>query len=235
MKAYFDGSGQSNSPFLVLAGVVAPDPLWESFESKWRDILSSREPQAPYIHMKELIPLKGAFTAEQGWNQTNASKLIWDCLLYAQHLDKNDYRSFTCSVDMDAYKELKERGNRLPGIYAMCSRFCPQMVLKWYLKDFPNNFPQELHFFFDQGEKQKGEFERRWIAGKKRGRGLSNHWHLIKSVKSVDTRRYPALQLADLIAWSHNRRLMFEKTGAEMPWRSLSEIAEKVLPSPEEN
>jgi Protein of unknown function (DUF3800) len=227
MKAYFDGSGSAHSHFLILSGVVATDPIWSDFETNWSRILKDRQIPAPYLHMKELIALQGAF---KGWGKEAASKLVWDCMMYAQILDKNDFRSFSCTIDMKDHREMKNLGAPLPDPYALCCRFCPELILDWYVENFSRTYPQELHFFFDQRERFKGVFETRWHKGKKSGRGLSTHWHLIKSIGVADMRDYSPLQLADLIAWSHNRRLTPNTSGKERAWQSLSKIAETVLP-----
>jgi hypothetical protein len=187
-----------------------------------------------------MMALSGEFSPDLGWNRTNTSKLIWDCFLYAQHLDKEDFRVFTCTVDMQAYRDLKSSGSRLPHPYAICSRFCPEMILKWYLKDFTRHFVQgNLNYFFDRGERHLGAFDlRRKAAAKavrKPGIDLRTYWDLIGDAVPVDMRKHSPVQLADLISWSHTRRLMRGKYGDDSPdewkkWSELSKIAETVLP-----
>jgi hypothetical protein len=230
MKAYFDGSGKRESDFLVLSGVAADDKTWGGFDTESCRILSDREPKAPYLHMQELSSLNGSFKAENGWNDENAHKLVTDCLMYAQSMDKEKFRTFTCSIDMAAYRDLQADGSLLPGCYELCVFFSPQRVLKWYIQRFNDAFPQELHYFFDQGERFKGVFEQRWIAGKKGGRGLSNHWHLIKSIATVDSKCTPAVQLADLCAWSCHRKLMVDRYGKATKYQHLAMLSEKILP-----
>jgi hypothetical protein len=230
MKAFFDGSGGAEMNFMVLTGVYATDNLWAKFDDRWREILAARSPAAPYLHMRELTSFNGAFTRDKGWDVTKTSSLVNDCMMYVQGLDKQDYRSFTCTIDMLAYREIRARGDKLPNPYRILSRFSPELVLQHYLKKFADNYPQEIHYFFDQGEKYKGIFERRWMRGKKSGKGLLNHWHLIKSVDTVDMKDYPAVQFADLLAWAHHRRLMNEKSTVEVPWQHLCKVAETILP-----
>lgn len=58
--AYFDDSGKlSDSDFVCLAGYIAPDDGWQSFCVKWGPLLARHK--IPYIHMKELIPLRGPY------------------------------------------------------------------------------------------------------------------------------------------------------------------------------
>jgi len=231
MKAYFDGSGDKDSEFLVLSGVAASDATWANFQSHWNAILTNRTPVAPYVHMRELAPLRKAFSKKLGWDDFKADRLVTNCLMYAQRLDKNDFRTFTCSIDLEEYRRLITQGESLPDYYELCSYFCPEQILKWYLNNFAERFPEELHFYFDQNERHKGVFEKKWNRGKKSGRGLLNHWHLIRSVNTADMRDTPALQLADVLAWGHNRRLMIDKHGTSQNWKHVSQIAESILPS----
>jgi Protein of unknown function (DUF3800) len=212
MKAFLDGSGDKASDFLILTGVAAHDYVWDKFEIGWGEVLKSRLPIASQLHTVDLLAGAKEFSRDNGWTKEKHWALLWDCVKYAQTLDKLDFRVFTCTIDMGIYREMKSQGHKLPGFYSMCSRFSPELILKWYLKDFEKNFRvgRELHYFFDRGERHKGAFERRWIAGRKKSR-LSNHWHLVKSVGTVRSVNHKPLQLADLISWAHCRRLMFDK------------------------
>jgi hypothetical protein len=231
MKAYFDGSGDlKKRDFVVLAGVAANDPLWASFDAKWREILDDRDPPAPYIHMREIVNGRKAFKPEMGWDEKKTSQLILDCLMYIQTLDKTDFRAFICTLDLGSYKYLVENGAKLPAILTFLSRFCPELVVKWYLEEFEKWYPQEMHFYFDQGEKFKGRFEERWTRGKKSSGRFLNHWHLVKTVTTADMRDEPALQLADLIAWGQNRRLVSEKYKDQRSWKMLPKVTDAVLP-----
>jgi hypothetical protein len=230
MKAYFDGSGSEDSHFLVLTGVVTKDALWSKITARWQEILVDREPKAPYLHMRELISLNGAFSSDKGWNETNTSQLVWDCLMYAQNL-KESYRSFTCTIDMEAYRDIISRRLQLPSAHAICNRYSAEEILKWYVHGFVEHHPEKLDYIFDRGESFMGKFQVRWSRKRKSGKGFFHQWHLIKTVCPGEMEHCPGIQLADLIAWSHHRRLMCEKTGANLPWRTLSETAEAVLPS----
>jgi hypothetical protein len=87
--------------------------------------------------------------------------------------------------------------------------------------------------FFDRGERHKGTYERRWIAGRKSGRGFSNHWDLVKSVSNVSAEDCKPVQLADLISWAHQRRLMFDRYPDNPKFwdgHQIWELFEKVFP-----
>ncbi len=183
------------------------------------------------------MALNNNFSAVLGWDEQRASQLIWDCFKYAQKLDKTDFKVFTCTVDMARYRMIRSTGLRLPHPYAICSRFCSEQILKWYLEDFSKNFVRgRLNYFFDRGEKHMAAFNIRRKAAAKSVRkpslDLRTHWDLVEDTKPVDSRKCYPVQLADIISWSHNRRLMWGKYGntESGKWASLSGIAENILP-----
>jgi hypothetical protein len=216
MKSYFDGSGKSRDGFIVLTAVAALDHVWKRFIVDWATMLSQaeRRPSAEFLHTVDLLTGADPFTPNNGWDKPQRWQLMWDCVMYAQHLDKTDFKVFTCTVDMAAHRELTSNGVRLPNPYAICCRFCSERVLYWYQQAFEKNFRTDpkIQMLFDRGERHKGVFERRWVANKKLGRGLSNPWHLIDEVATVFAEDTPPIQLADLISWCHHRRLNFEST-----------------------
>jgi hypothetical protein len=211
MKAYFDGSGKSRDDALVLTGVAAMDRVWKEFGNGWRAMLakSDERPAATFLHTVDLLAGASPYSRDEGWGKAEHWKLLWDCLIYAQGLDKTNFKVFTCAIDMKAHRELRKNGHTLPNPYAICCRFCSEVILKWYLENFESNYrtDPDIQFLFDRGERHKGVFERKWIANKKMRHGLANHWHLIKEVGTVFVEEYPPVQLADLISWQHNRRL----------------------------
>lgn len=230
MKAYFDGSGDGNSQYLVLAGVAALEFVWSSFEEEWKRILLDRDPPAPYLHMRELVSLQGAFSAEKGWDVAKQSKLIWDCMMYVQHLHKEDFRTFTCTIDMSEYRAKIAAGYPLPSPYHICSRWCPDIIVDWFFREVRVWHGQRLTFYFDQNERHKGVFQERLYRKKSIGKGLRNPYFHIEVGDSGDAKTSLPLQFADLLAWSHNRALTAGKSSEERPWDRLASVCESVLP-----
>jgi hypothetical protein len=228
VKAFFDGSGSQNSEFLVLTGLAAFDSAWAGFDDGWRAVLADRTPRAEFLHMKDLVCLSGVYSKKNGWTDEKASKLITDCLIYAQDLDKDKFKMFSACIDMQAYRRVKAT-KRLPSGHQLCSRFAAEPVLNWYLDKFKDVGVEPIHYLFDQNERFKGFFEKRWIIGKKSARGLSNHWHLIKTVGTVRQEDAPALQLADMCAWGCQRSAMSQRFG-EQKYQHIGPISEKILP-----
>jgi Protein of unknown function (DUF3800) len=230
MRAYCDGSGNiDGSAFVVLSGVAAEESVWKGFAREWCAILGDRQPPAPYLHMKEVVAGKGPFLDENGWDDHKRIKLIQDCLMFSQTIDKKKFCTFICSVDMSAYRRIRDAGVALPSVPRICNKFVPMSVFKWYLNNFNRwNLP-ELHYEFDQNERFVGPFSTLVRRLQKKSRsGLYNHWDIIKEIGPADMRRSLPLQLADMLAWAHHRKLTPHKEG--LKWSHLHVMTDAVLP-----
>jgi hypothetical protein len=232
MKAYLDGSGGNNTEFLVLAGVAADDAAWDRFDHGWNGVLADRiDPKPLYLHMHEVNALTEGFRKELGWTDDLAAKVATDCLMYAQTLDKQRFRTFLCSIDMKAYRALEAEGALLPDCYDLCVYFSPVRILKWYMSRLNEATPRpELHYYFDAKERFKGRFEKRWIRGKKSSGRLLNQWHMVKTVATRDMNDTPGIQLADVLAWACHRRLMAERFPKMTKYKHFAHFIEQVLP-----
>lgn len=227
MMAYCDGSGELRaSKFVVLAGVAASVGVWTGFEENWARILKARDPVAPYLHMKEITASSGPFSEKNGWSDGKRQQLLMDCIMYIQHLDKKLFRTFICSIDMQRYRALSSEGRLLPSAIDICNQNVPYRIFDWYLQNFEQWISREIYYFFDQNEKYKGPFEGQVRKQQKLSR-ISNAWHMIRAVTSVDMRSNTPLQLADLIAWVHHRRLNGE---SDVKWAGLHVFTDAVLP-----
>ncbi len=64
---------------------------------------------------------------------------------------------------------------------------------------------EECHFFFDQGEPFYGHLVQ--LLENEKAKKIAYQLRRITSRTEADMRRVPALQLADLLAWSHSHKL----------------------------
>jgi hypothetical protein len=230
MKAFCDGSGNADtSPFVVLAGVTSEESEWAFFENEWGRILRDRYPIAPYLHMKEIVLGKGPFRDENGWDDAKRVQLVQDCLVFSQKLDKRKFCTFICSIDMRMYRHIRDKGFNLPSVSRICNKFVPQAIFKWYLDKFSQWELAELYYTFDQNERFIGPFRTLVTkCQKKSWSGLYNHWDIIKQMAPADMRNALPLQLADMIAWAHHRRLTPHREG--LAWSHLGKLTDSVHP-----
>jgi hypothetical protein len=219
---------------MALAAFAGTDDIWAEFEGKWDDILHSHVPRAEYIHMKELHPRMKGFDWKLGWTEKNTWELVFKCLMYMQHLDKQRFRMFYCAIDLEAWRKLKAETYQLPDPIELCNTFCSEMVMRWYLVRYPdvlNPMSAAIHYFFDKDEAFKQPFEDKWNHETRNidaTKGDWSIWSMVKEVASVKMQDVPGIQAADILAWSINR----ENTAkGDVPGRLLSEIMRTVIPS----
>ncbi|MGO9642964.1 MAG: hypothetical protein ACLP1Y_16845 [Candidatus Acidiferrales bacterium] len=197
---------------MTLAGFAAEDSLWADFDINWRRILGDnrKRPKAAYLHMREAVHCKGEFSHHNGWNLSKVQSLLLDLLQYLKTVDKQRFRQFSCTIDLEAQKKLQQEGLDLEDPIDRCNRLCPEMVLNWYMAKHPALIIHSAHYFFDLDEPFEERFKAKWVAEKNRNILLSfepQHfiWSLVKSVTASLMRDTPPLQAADLLAWSSNR------------------------------
>jgi hypothetical protein len=214
-----------------LAGVAAEESVWLGFERDWERILKNRQPIAPYLHMNEIAPVggRGPFKDENGWTDEKRATLVGDCLAYSSRLDKDRFRSFICTIDMRVYRRLKQEGASLPSVARICNKYVPMNIFAWYLEKFAALNLPEMYYEFDQNERFMGPFQTLVTRLQKRTwRGLYTAFDAIKQIAPANMRNALPLQLADMIAWAHHRKLTPHREG--LAWERLHFFTDKVLP-----
>jgi Protein of unknown function (DUF3800) len=235
LRTYLDSSGKCEKSYgyLTLAAVAANDSMWDEFETEWNGIVHGYTPRADYVHMREVVRQIDEFDSARGWNQEKAFGLVGKCLSYMAQLDKNRFRIFYCAVDLVAWRKLRAETYQMPDTVDMCNKFCSETVLHWYLVHYPgliDPHQDTVSYFFDRGEPFKEPFEKKWNDEKDlaEATGERSVWQIIDEVASVEMKKVPGIQAADIIAWSVNREHA-SKPGE--PGYYLAEIMRKVVPS----
>ena len=223
---------------MTLGAFAGNDEIWNKFETDWDEILHNHSPRADYIHMKEVNTLTKGFHWKLGWNMHKAFELVAKCLAYMSHLDKNQFRMFYCSVDLEAWNKVKKDGLAVPDPIEICSDFTMYSVLWWYAQqkrggvvDGVFHLPTDsAHYFFDKDEPFERIFRAKWISEVARYgvTGQFNPWVLIEEISSVDMKKVQGVQAADILAWSVNREKVEQKI---RPGQMYAEIMRQIIPS----
>ena len=235
LESYFDGSAQGDwrkEKLVTLAGYAADDSMWMTFDQEWDAILKDdrRRAAAPYLHMREATKYKDAFHYKNGWNSKRLSFLITDLLMYMQTIDKDRFRQFGCTIDLEAYRRLENQGFLFNDPIEICNDYCPAVALFWYFTEYPG-IVHSAHFFFDIEEPFKELFEKHWKRQKANFLDPAANpdvWGLIKTVTTAEMRDKPAMQAADLLAWSSNR---VHSVNAEVAFHDLEPLMKQIIPS----
>ena len=184
--------------------------------------------------MREATHYKGPFARKNGWDYTKVAYLIENFLTcLRKHIDEERFRQFACTVDVKAWRAYKAAGFPVcDNPIELCNQYCPFNVLGWYFKDHPGLMKQ-LHYFFDENEPFREPFEQDWKKAK--SDSLSAHgtdyvWAMITTVMPTDMRDKPALQAADLLAWSTNRSITVAE-GRRFKFKRLGTAIKQIVPS----
>ena len=233
LRAYLDSSGKLENEWITLAGIAASDDMWDEFEKVWASILDGYTPKGQYIHMREVFRLIKGFDSNLGWTHDLAFGLVNQCLMYMSNLDKVRFRMFYCSIDLNAWHKLRAEGYQMPEPVDMCNRYCSESVIGWYLFHYPDaKSPKTdtISYFFDRNEYFKVPFENKWNTEKNRAdeAGVWSPWQLVQEVASVDMKKAPGIQAADIIAWGMNRETFTQE--GDMA-RYLGHILRQVIPA----
>jgi len=212
LRAYLDSSGKlANQEFVTLAAVASSDEIWSRLETEWQKILSSQNPPVDYLHMREIFYLNHQFDKDKGWTHDSACGVVNQCLMYMAGIDKKRFKMFYCTIDMKAYAKLRAETYQMPEPIWLCNATCTETVLRWYLKRYPDIIDpanDTVSFFFDKNECFEPYFRQRWkeeVADDDEQEKTWSIWRVISEVASVDMRKTPGIQAADIVAWGANR------------------------------
>jgi Protein of unknown function (DUF3800) len=234
LRAYFDSSGKLEDNWMTLAAIAAPESIWMEFEKVWTEILDNHTPKGSYIHVREVYRLEKAFDRNLGWDHDNAFGLVNKCLVYISSLPKDQLRAFYCSIDLLAWRKLRAETYQTPDPIDLCNTFCSEFVLTWYGFVYPATLidpkTDSVRYFFDRDEYFFQPFHDKWNRGRIQSlaTGRWSIWNAIDEVASVEMKKTPGIQAADIVAWGRNRET-FAKEGDTAS--HLAHILRQVIPT----
>lgn len=212
LKSYFDGSNHADSSEhdrISIAAVCGTSKQWKKFDTEWRKILYRH--RADYLHTTDAVSLQNDFAKEKGWNKTRVDSFIGDCVgvirgqiaILPEVPGKRARMGLfpiTLTIPFDDWLRAKNTVPELPEtIEEICATESVSFALKWgrYIG------AKKYEFYFDRGEQFHGHISNRWRHPKARKdiELMKDIIHVGESVSSD----IPALQMADLFAWSINR------------------------------
>jgi hypothetical protein len=211
LKSYFDGGNQADSTqyeVLSLASISGTQTEWKPFERDWKRNLKKH--RALYLHTTDVVARKGIY---KGWTEAQREAFLMDCVKIASkhHARANlgdipGKFGLYCFVISFVLKDFVENAKRNPEAPNNANEGCLRQalgdVLTWSNEQAAC---EECQFFFDQGEPFYGHLHQ--ILQSKKALKDALLLNRIIQVREVDMRYIPALQLADLYAWSVSHRL----------------------------
>ena len=215
IKSFFDGGNQADSTqyeVASLASISGTPDQWRRFTPDWKAVLKRHS--APWLHATDALTLNGPYTQRRGWDKTRVNEFISDCVSVI-----NNHLTIPNIAD-----------RRKPGRVGLFPHVI-SIVLKDFNKarDVVPNFTQDAtellavqsaflifergkaggaHFYyftFDQNEPYMGHILDRKNNRKAR-RHLAPYLDRLQHIGQSDMRNVPALQVADLFAWSYSHK-----------------------------
>lgn len=223
LRSYFDGGNQDDSSqyeTLSLASVSAIHDDWIRFEIDWRKILLRYfGDKLGYLHTTYAVTGNEIY---EGWGVSKTRDFLSDCVNTAiTHLlePKNSrYPGFQGKYGLFGFvitiapKPFIEHAKSDPSVPQSANEVCLRQTLAQILEwseHGANPRCDECHFFFDQGEPFYGHLVQ--LLQNKKAKRDALSLERITSRTETDMRRVPALQLADLLAWSQGHKMDEDK------------------------
>lgn len=150
--SYWDASGKSHDPFMVLSGYVAPADRWGEFVEEWSAVL--RRENLTIWHMKDFVGRRREY---QGWTDDRCSRV------YPEMIDiikKHRPYGVVSAIEVETYKKLVT-GEKLRLLfgknpYKFCLLNCMAQVKEWLVN---NHIQERVAYVVERGmtdtEKQK--------------------------------------------------------------------------------
>ena len=223
INCFLDDSGKESNPSepaVVLAGYMGDDKSWMMLTDRWLHLLIKYG--ISWVHMRELIPLKGEYD-NRGWTPKVRDAILSE-FVYA--IRESDLAGFGVAVDAAAWKAIPKEIRTADGGDGNAHDFCFARILR-KLKDRiklvrPRDF---ISVRFDCDQEFSPTRFRRFLSLKERDEDL--RWYL-GEITFSDPKIYVPLQAADLLAWETRKQIVQKMGGYESTprWNDLFNMHE---------
>jgi hypothetical protein len=213
LESYFDGGNKADSveyDVLTLAAISGNVNQLRRFERAWKKNLVRH--RCDYIHTTDLVSLQNYFDRDKGWNESKRDALLLDCVKiagkhFARPITQNDPTGrlglfpHTITVDLKAFVRARSENS---DVARTADEICAVQSLDACMEWGSLMETTSFELVFDQGEPFYGHVHDR-IVSKRARRDLPFLERIVDHTQSPSC-RFPALQLADLLAWCVNHK-----------------------------
>jgi hypothetical protein len=215
LKAFFDGGNQADSRLydvVSLASISGTPAQWRAAERDWKQVL--KEHRADWLHTTDALTLNEPFTKDNGWSKEKINAFISACVdVIERHVCVPNIEDRTVprregliplvvSVVLADYVQARTVNADVPNT---ATELCAAQSVGMLLARGKAQGAHFYHLTFDQGEPFMGHVQDRRNNKKAR-------YHLkpiadgIVSITEANMRVVPALQMADVFAWSYSHK-----------------------------
>jgi len=151
------GGKEESTPWITVAGFVAPADVWIEFEQKWKQRLS--DDGLTYFHMVDFAHFTNEFA--HGWkdNEPRRRRLLADLM---EIIVSNASRKFSVSIksgSLEQHINPELREHYLMNAFVLAARGCAGKVLAWARRD---RIKTPIRYVFEDGDKGKGKLIERF-------------------------------------------------------------------------
>jgi hypothetical protein len=225
LNAYYDESGtHAGSTVTVMAGLVGDVNDWIEFDREWSKVL--RKYSITHVHAKHLWHRQGMY---RGWSEDKCWELLVD-LMYVIQERKQLFisRSFLLEEHYSKIYRAKkpERRERLDSRYALCFRAFLHFLPSHHKDHFTRG---TMNFILEDGHRNAGDALR---VFKEIRADRNFEWRDAMGTLSFGGKEgFPALQAADLFAYSHYTAVSEFIDDKYGDWDTISGIESELLDS----
>jgi hypothetical protein len=217
MRCYFDGANKADRSLfktITLASVSGTPDQWKHFEKDWANVLASYD--VDFLHTTDAVVGAKPFTRSNGWIDDRTDKFISECVqVISSHIARPKPNArpglfpITVTVVLDDFVAARDRNGELPlTVEEFITMHVLQGCFDWGLRNHASIFD----LYFDQNEPFHGHILDR--KRNPRARREQPIYAMIGNCGESNMRQVPALQMADLLAWSIDH-----KDTTHYPWQ----------------
>ncbi|MBZ5609358.1 MAG: hypothetical protein LAP38_13930 [Acidobacteriia bacterium] len=220
LKTYLDGGNTADAQkhkVITLAEFSGFPKDWKKFDKLWKSTL--RKYHAPWLHTTDAISLQGPFSPQKGWDSQTVERFIEGCVSVIEKCSTRvnaagkfyGVRPSTVTVHLKDFKQAQAEIPDLVSVEHLCAITSTILAMSYGAALGAVSF----ELFFDQGEPFFGHIQDRMVN--RESRRASKIWDLVVHYGQTDMRKVPALQAADLLAWTVNRT--WEEPAIRYDWQ----------------
>ncbi|HEY4360051.1 MAG TPA: hypothetical protein VGN17_03740 [Bryobacteraceae bacterium] len=224
LKAFFDGGNEADSTqyeVVSLASIAGTPGQWRRFDADWK--INLKKHHAPFLHTTDALTFNEPFTRDRGWNEQKVDNFLSDCAKIIDHhllrpTVKNDpgREGLMAHVVTIVLKDFIRARGANPKVPKDATVLCATQSVATLLVRGANIGVHAYHLFFDQNEPFMGHIYDRQ-HNRKAKQHLKPFAGRISEIAERDMRDVPALQAADLFAWSYSHK----KQSALYEWQNI--------------
>jgi hypothetical protein len=218
LRAYLDSGGDvdpKQNKIVTLACYSSTDKDWTGIEGEWtKAVLKAwdgcvvQDGMTPHLHTQALVAGTKPFTTENGWTAEKRFGFLQDCSrIIAEHCSDGKLKGISASVILADFKKVYREFPETPHFQDICCFFCVSRGLAWSHEIAVEFLANGGSVYFDRTDPFRGAVTNLWNNGK----FVHKHrdtWGKLENVGCVIMQHTPAIQMADILAWSINAKYL---------------------------